>query len=71
MASFLGLRDRKADIQFDGAPDLAVEVVSPMDALKDIREKVFEYLDLVRRVPSVRRRQLRGVNEPVQKIRAE
>jgi Uma2 family endonuclease len=31
--------------EFDGAPDLAVEVVSPTDALKEIHEKAFEYLD--------------------------
>ena len=31
--------------EFDGPPDLAIEVVSPTDVLKDIYEKVFEYLD--------------------------
>ncbi len=31
--------------EFDGAPDLAVEVVSSTDALKDIYEKALEYLD--------------------------
>ena len=31
--------------EFDGPPDLAVEVVSPTDKLKDIHEKAFEYLD--------------------------
>ena len=30
---------------FDGAPDLAVEVVSPTDADEEIQEKVLEYLE--------------------------
>ena len=30
---------------FHGAPDLAIEATSPTDALKDIHEKAFEYLD--------------------------
>ena len=30
---------------FVGAPDLAVEVVSPDDSYEDVQEKVFEYLD--------------------------
>lgn len=29
---------------FDGAPDLAVEVVSPDDTVEEIETKVFEYL---------------------------
>ena len=30
---------------FPGAPDLAVEVISPSDAFSDVEEKVFEWLD--------------------------
>ena len=30
---------------FPGAPDLAVEVVSPSDTFSDVEEKVFEWLD--------------------------
>ncbi len=30
---------------FPGAPDLAVEVVSPSDSFSDVEEKVFEWLD--------------------------
>lgn len=30
---------------FDGAPDLAVEVISPTDTVEEIEQKVLEYLD--------------------------
>ena len=33
------------DEYFDGAPDLAVEVVSPGDDASDLREKINQYLD--------------------------
>ena len=33
------------DEYFDGAPDLAVEVVSPGDDASDLREKIKQYLD--------------------------
>jgi Uma2 family endonuclease len=30
---------------FDGAPDLAVEVISPSETMEDIENKLFDYLD--------------------------
>jgi Uma2 family endonuclease len=33
------------DEYFDGAPDLAVEIVSPGDDASDLREKIKQYLD--------------------------
>ncbi len=47
---------RRADF-FDGAPDLAVEIVSPDDTDTEVQEKVLEYLDAgTRRVWVVRPR---------------
>jgi Uma2 family endonuclease len=33
------------DEYFDGAPDLAIEIVSPGDDASDLRQKVKQYLD--------------------------
>lgn len=48
-AAFL-LNERVKDLKstkgfFDGAPDLAVEVISPSEAASDIEAKVIDYLD--------------------------
>ncbi|MCS7300849.1 MAG: Uma2 family endonuclease [Fimbriimonadales bacterium] len=40
------LPDGKPPVDFvDGAPDLAVEIVSPSENLKDLMQKVFEYFE--------------------------
>ncbi len=40
------LPDGKPPVDFaDGAPDLAVEIVSPTENLKDLMQKVFEYFE--------------------------
>ena len=38
-------RLQNPDEYFDGAPDLAVEIVSPGDDASDLREKIKQYLD--------------------------
>jgi Uma2 family endonuclease len=44
VAFIKGSRQRAAEGFFPGAPDLAVEVVSPSDSYFEVEEKVFEWL---------------------------